>query len=199
VKATVAEEMYMKVLAVNGSPRKNGNTATMLREILSGAAEKGAKTRLVHLNDLTMKGCQGCLTCREKPGECAHKDDFQGLLEEMKNCDAIALGTPIYVFSVTGQFKCFLDRCYCFIDNSEEGTYRSVLPGGKKLALVTSQGNEDSQAYRHIIDYLLLLFSFLSGSSIEVITQSGTEDKDSARKDASLVERARAVGRSLAS
>lgn len=188
----------MRVIAINGSPRKSGNTATMLKEVLAGAADAGAETRFIHLNDLDMKGCQGCLYCREHLGECARKDDFQDVLEEMKKADAVALGTPIYVFSVTGQFKCFLDRCFCFTEHTEEETYRSVLPAGKKIALVTSQGNDDAEAYRHIIDYLQLLFSFLSSSSVELITQTGTEDKDDARKDASLLERARAVGRDLA-
>jgi multimeric flavodoxin WrbA len=189
----------MKVIAINGSPRKNGNTATMLNEILAGAAEKGAETRMIHLNALDMKGCQGCLTCREDLGACAFKDDFQDVLKEMKTCDGVALGTPIYVFNVTGQFKCFLDRCFCFIDESVEGTYRSVLPSGKKFALVTSQGDENRETYRHIIDYLQLLLSFLSGSGIEVITQAGTEDRGDAANDAKLMDTARAVGRSIAS
>jgi multimeric flavodoxin WrbA len=170
----------------------------MLKEILAGAVERGADTRFIHLNDLNFKGCQGCLYCREHLGQCAQKDDFQDLLQEMKQADAVALGTPIYVFSVTGQFKCFLDRCFCFTERTEE-TYRSVLPTGKKIALVTSQGNKDAEAYRHIIDYLQLLFSFLSNSSIELITQAGTEDKDDARKDAPLMEQARALGRTLVS
>ena len=189
----------MRVIAINGSPRKNGNTATMLNEILAGAAEKGAETRFIHLNELNMKGCQGCLYCREHIGECAQKDDFQDLLEEMKTADAVALGSPIYVFSVTGQFKCFLDRCFCFTEHNEEAGYRSVLPGGKKMALVTSQGNDDPEAYRHIVDYLQMLFSFLSNASTETIIQAGTEDKDSARTDTPLLKKAKDVGRMLAS
>ncbi|RJP19179.1 MAG: flavodoxin family protein [Candidatus Abyssobacteria bacterium SURF_5] len=187
----------MKVIAINGSPRKNGNTATMLQEILAGAAEKGAETRFIHLNDLNMKGCQGCLVCRENLGTCAYQDDFQDILEEMKKADAIALGTPIYAFNVTGQFKCLLDRCFCFTEADEETGYRSVLPQGKKIALVTSQGNEDAEAYRNIIDYLQLLFSFLSSSSPQLIVQAGTEDKDSARKDVSILNRAREIGGSF--
>ena len=190
----------MKVIAINGSPRKNGNTATMLGKILEGAAEKGAETRMIHLNELNMKGCQGCLECREDLGNCAYDDGFQEVLKEMKECHAVALGTPIYVFNVTGQFKCFLDRCFCFIDHDEEeGVYNSVMPGGKKFALVTSQGDENREAYRHVIEYLQLLLSFLSGSAIEVITQAGTEDKTDAGNNARLMETARAVGRSLAS
>jgi multimeric flavodoxin WrbA len=188
----------MKVIAINGSPRKNGNTATMLQKILDGSAEKGAETRMIHLNALDMKGCQGCLACREKLGECAYDDDFQEVLREMKECDAVALGTPIYAFHITGQFKCFLDRCYCFIDHTEDDEYISVLPKGKKFALVTSQGDESREAYKHVIEYLQLLLSFLSGSTLEVITQAGTEDKTDARNDARLMQAARAVGKSLA-
>ncbi len=189
----------MKVIAINGSPRKNGNTATILKEVLAGAADRGAETRFIHLNDLNMKGCQGCLFCRENLGQCALKDDFQDVLEEMKKCDAVALGTPIYAFNVTGQFKCFLDRCFCFTEMDEETGYKSVLPAGKKVAFISSQGNEDPEAYRNIIDYVQLLLSFLSSASTEIITQTGTEDKDSARKDGVLMERARDLGRSLAS
>ncbi|UCD57192.1 MAG: flavodoxin family protein [Candidatus Hydrogenedentota bacterium] len=189
----------MRVIAINGSPRKDGNTATILKEILDGATEKGAETRLIHLNELNMKGCQGCLACRENLGQCAYQDDFQDLLQEMRKCDAIAFGTPIYVFNVTGQYKCFLDRCYCFVGTSEEDGYRSVLPSPKKFALVTSQGNENPEVYRHVIDYLKVLLSILGDSSLEVITQTGTEDKDSARNDAGLMAQARAVGRLLAS
>ncbi len=190
----------MKVIAINGSPRKSGNTATMLQKVLDGAAEKGAETRMIHLNSIDMKGCQGCLACRDNLGECAYKDDFQDILKAMKECDAVVLGTPIYVFNVTGQFKCLLDRCYCFIDrNEEDGSYRSVLPEGKKFALVTSQGDENRDAYRNVIEYLQLLLSFLSGSALEVITQVGTEDRGDAGGDARLMETALAVGRSLAS
>jgi multimeric flavodoxin WrbA len=173
----------------------------MLGEILAGAAEQGADTRLIHLNELNMKGCQGCLACREKLGQCAYKDDLQDVLEEMRNCDAVAVGTPIYMFSFTGQFKCFLDRCFCFIamQEGEKVNYQSVLPGGKKFALVTSQGNDDPEEYRRVIRYLEMLFSFLSGSSIEVITQAGTDEKNSALNDASLLEKARALGHTLAS
>jgi hypothetical protein len=85
------------------------------------------------------------------------------------------------------------------MQEGEEVNYQSVLPAGKKFALVTSQGNDDPEEYRRVIRYLEMLFSFLSGSSIEVITQAGTDDKSSARNDASLLKKARALGHTLAS
>ncbi len=190
----------MKILAINGSPRKDGNTAAMLNEVLAGAAEKGAETRIVHLNDLNVKGCQGCLWCRENLGECAFEDDFQDILKEMKECDAIALGSPIYVFQVSGQFKCFLDRCFCITEIDEEaGTYGTVLPAGKKIAFVSSQGDENPETYQHVIEYVNMLLSFLSGSGVEVITQAGAKEKDDASKDTDVMAKARSVGRELAS
>jgi multimeric flavodoxin WrbA len=189
----------MRVLAVNGSPRKKGNTATILEQVLAGAAEQGAETRMIHLNALKLKGCQGCLACRENIGECACKDDFQDVLEALKTSDAVAFGTPIYVFHVSGQFKSFLDRCYCMVPDPEEGApYEAAVPPGKRFLIVTSQGDEDPEAYRHVIDYLRMIFSFLGGT-IEVITQAGTEDRNSARNDEGLLSTAREKGRRLAS
>ncbi len=185
----------MKVLAINGSPRKKGNTTTMLEQILAGAAEVGAETRMIDLNALKMRGCQGCLACRENIGECACKDDFQDVLEALKTSDAIAFGTPIYVFNVSGQFKCFLDRCYCLVPDPEgEAGYEAAIPPGRKFTIVTSQGDEDPEAYRHVIEYLRMIFSFLGGT-IRVITQAGTEDRDSARNDEALLSKARDAGR----
>jgi multimeric flavodoxin WrbA len=189
----------MRVLAINGSPRKKGNTATLLGQVLDAAAAKGAETRMIHLNDLDMKGCQGCLVCRENMGECAVKDDFQDVLEEIKTSDAIAFGTPIYVFNVSGQFKCFLDRCFCLVDSPEDGmSYKTGLPAGRKFVLVTSQGDEDPEAYRHIIEYLRTIFSFLGGT-VEVITQTGSQDRDSARNDGTLLSSADRAGNWLVS
>jgi multimeric flavodoxin WrbA len=172
----------------------------MLAAILAGASEKGAETRIFHINELNMKGCQGCLWCRENLGQCAFQDDFQDVLRAMRECDAAVLGTPIYTFNVTGQFKCFLDRCFCCVERiEEEDTYKSVLPGGKKFALVTSQGHEDPEAYAHIINYLQMLMGFLSGSSLDIITQAGTEEKTDAKDDTPLIQKCRETGRSLAS
>ena len=70
----------MKVLAVNGSPRKNWNTATLLRKALEGAASQGAETEFIHLYDLNFKGCQSCFACKtiggKSYGKCARKDDI---------------------------------------------------------------------------------------------------------------------------
>jgi len=104
----------MKVIAINGSPRKNWNTATLLKHALKGAESAGAETKLVHLYDLTYKGCVSCFACKLKGGEsfgrCAVKDDLAPVFEEIRTANALILGSPIYFGDVTGQMRSFLER-----------------------------------------------------------------------------------------
>ena len=102
----------MKVLAINGSPRgENGNTEVLLRQFLKGCAEEGAEIETIYLKDKNIKHCSGCFTCWTKtPGKCIHKDDMEELLEKLKEADIIVYATPLYVYTVTGLMKDFMDR-----------------------------------------------------------------------------------------
>ena len=104
----------MKVLAVNGSPRKKWNTATLLGKALEGAASAGAETKLIHLYDLNFKGCVSCFACKtiggRSYGKCAMRDGLRPLLEKAADADAIILGSPIYFGSVTGEMRSFMER-----------------------------------------------------------------------------------------
>ncbi|MGA2120626.1 MAG: flavodoxin family protein [Methanoregula sp.] len=104
----------MKVLAINGSPRKKWNTATLLEHALAGAQSKGAETELVHLYDLDFKGCTSCFACKLKGGKsygkCAVRDGLAPVLEKIVDVDALILGSPIYFGNVTGMMRCFMER-----------------------------------------------------------------------------------------
>lgn len=104
----------MKVLAINGSARKDRNTATVLKNALDGAASQGAETELVHLYDIDFKGCKSCLACKLKNGKsygkCAQRDGLTPVLEKIPDVDALILGSPIYFGSVTGEMRSFIER-----------------------------------------------------------------------------------------
>lgn len=102
----------MKVLAINGSPRgEKGNTEVLLVEFLKGCEEAGAEIETIYLKDKEIKHCIGCFTCWTKtPGKCIHKDDMEELLEKLKEADIVVYATPLYVFTVTGIMKDFMDR-----------------------------------------------------------------------------------------
>jgi len=104
----------VKVLAINGSPRKKWNTATLLEKALEGAASRGAETSLVHLYDLDFKGCTSCFACKLKDGKsygkCAMNDGLTPVLEKLVDASALLLGSPIYFGTVTGEMRSFMER-----------------------------------------------------------------------------------------
>jgi multimeric flavodoxin WrbA len=95
------------VLGICGSARKNGNTATLLREALNAT---GMESELVFLSDLTIGFCSGCLSCVKNKGVCIKDDDMKGLLEKMIESRAIVLGSPNYYYDVSGLVKNMIDR-----------------------------------------------------------------------------------------
>jgi len=103
----------MKVIAINGSPRKNWNTHILLEKCLKGAKEAGAVTEIIHLYDIQFKGCSSCLTCKLKGNtvsKCVMKDALEPILQKICECDALVLGSPIYFASVTGKMNSFMER-----------------------------------------------------------------------------------------
>lgn len=104
----------MKIVACNGSPRKEWNTATLLQHVLNGAASVGAQTSMHHLYDYTFTGCRSCMLCKRKglsgKRQCAMKDELTPLLEEIAGADALVMGSPVYFYGETGVFRCFMER-----------------------------------------------------------------------------------------
>jgi multimeric flavodoxin WrbA len=102
----------MKILAVNGSPKGNqGNTECILHPFLEGAREAGAQTKTIYLKDKKINHCLGCFSCwSATPGLCIHKDDMPELLQMIVQSDILVYASPLYVFSVTGLMKDFMDR-----------------------------------------------------------------------------------------
>jgi multimeric flavodoxin WrbA len=103
----------MDLIAINGSPRVHGNTATLIKHALKGAQSKGANTECINLYHLNYKGCRGCFSCkRDGPGyaRCAIHDELEPILDKITEADALILGTPIYYGSATGEVRSFLER-----------------------------------------------------------------------------------------
>ena len=104
----------MKVLAFNGSPRKEWNTAGLAKSALEGAASQGAATELVHLYDLDYKGCTSCFACKLKGGKsygrCVLKDGLTPYFQKAAEADALVLASPVYLGTATGEMRSFLER-----------------------------------------------------------------------------------------
>lgn len=106
----------MKIVAVNGSPRRTSNSAQMLKAFESGvlSVEPTAEVEYVDLYTLKFTGCISCFSCKRKGGEfygqCPVKDGIHDLIEHVYDADAVAIAAPIYFGDINAQTKCFLER-----------------------------------------------------------------------------------------
>ncbi|MCK9631515.1 MAG: flavodoxin family protein [Methanoregula sp.] len=101
--------MTITVLGISGSPRRHGNTETLLDSFLEGAREAGAGVEKVILKDLDITPCRGCNACH-KGGDCIVKDDAPLLYDRIFAADCVAVASPIYSMGITAQLKGFIDR-----------------------------------------------------------------------------------------
>lgn len=101
----------MKVLAINGSPRANGNTAGMLQTVLGVCAASGLETELYQAGGRSVYGCKACGGCAKHVGSCSIDDWINELYPKMVAADAILLGSPTYFSDLTPEMKAVIDRC----------------------------------------------------------------------------------------
>ncbi len=143
----------MRVLAINGSPRKKWNTATLLRKSLAGARSKGAKTELVHLYDLSYRGCNSCFACKKiggkSHGKCAVRDELTPVLNMAAESDVLILGSPIYFHTETGEMRSFMERLL-FPYLTYTPSFASIFKGRLQTGLVyTMNVTEENMAAFH--------------------------------------------------
>ncbi len=105
--------MPVSILGIAGSPRRNGNTDALLREVLRGAAEAGAAAEFLAIRDLKMRPCLECNRC-QATGRCVIPDDAQAVHDKLLATDHVVFATPIFFAAVSAQAKILIDRCQCF-------------------------------------------------------------------------------------
>ena len=134
----------MKIYAINGSPRREHNTARLLDAFLEDAASvaEGAETRRVDLYTLDYKGCTECFACKRKGspsyGRCAYPDELRELLWDVARADVIAFGSPVYFSDISGQLRCFLERLYYPFTAFKKGEDRVIAPKKRPTAFIYS-------------------------------------------------------------
>ncbi len=121
----------MKVLAVCGSKRMKGNTATLLKKALKPFREAGMETEMLFLGEMDLEGCRGCEGCA-RTNRCVIDDDMQKAYQLMREADVLLAGSPTYFYNMSSEMKRFIDRCYCFTsyDKSDRSAWVSELEEG---------------------------------------------------------------------
>ena len=128
----------MKTIIINASPRKNWNTAQLLKEAQKGAESVGAETEYIDLYDLRFTGCRSCLACKRKGAErnkCYWKDDLSPLIDKILHADAVIIGSPIYMGEPTAHFRALYERlAFCVL--SYDGGNPSYFDGKVNMGFI---------------------------------------------------------------
>ena len=129
----------MKVIAINGSPRKNGNTHNAIQMVFAELEKEGIETEEILIGNKAIRSCIACGKCREVPGMChAFKDDgVNAAIEKMKETDGVLLASPVYYSGISGAMKCFCDRMFYASAGAPEVFHHKV---GAALTAVRRSG-----------------------------------------------------------
>ena len=182
-----ASDSRPKVVAVIGSPRRRGNTATLVDAALEELERSGCDCTRIVLADKRIEFCSGHVYCGERA--CPHDDDMAGILEQVYCADGLLLATPIYYENVSGQMKTFMDRNATRYYGEQWLTAKVV----GLIAVAAESGADDTlAAMRRFV-------AFSNPEELPVVALGGCADKPGdAAQDAELMAKARALGRSMA-
>lgn len=187
----------MEVVAICGSPRGQGNTATLLEAVLAGAAEAGARVARFDPARLHIEQCTACARCLESPeAECVLEDDMGPLYAALRRADAWVLGTPVYYNHVSGTLKVVIDRLYSFY--TTEGGWRLGLPGTRQGAVVVVQADPGPEVPTRVADYLEEVLAAYRVTCVGRLAEPRLGAPGDAAGRPELLLRARALGRRLA-
>ncbi len=159
----------MRILVLNGSPRPNGSTKSMVEAFREGAAEVGHSVDVVDVCRLKIGGCLACEYCHTRDhGTCVQKDDMQEVYALLKEAEMLVIASPIYYHGISGQLKCVIDRFYA-------AAYPTKPPHLKKVAMILSSGDPnmyDGAMFSYQGDFL----DYLGLESMGVFTSHGGEN-----------------------
>ena len=181
------------IIIINGSPRMDGNTSTLLNAVARGAEDGGAAVKFYTLFKMKYMACQSCFFCRVND-DCVIKDGLHELLQRIKTADGVVVGSPIYMMQMTGPVKNMYDRLFALTDAEYNPRF-----GVKKMLTVYSQGFADPHMFESYFDYTAAIYPALGFDLIDNIVSTNGNDPESAERNSELKIRAYEAGKKIAS
>ena len=185
--------MGVAILAIHGSPRKNGNSVYLAQRAIKAAENRHTRIEQVYLDDLKIKPCTGCDACRKEiKGHCIIKDDMQKLYEKVLKADVLLFSSPVYWFTYSAQLKLFFDRLYAVQTET-----LSALKG-KKIGIILAYGDVDqvSSGAINAIHTLQDTFKYTESEILGIVHGTGGAI-GATQKNRKLVKQARELGKKL--
>ena len=182
-----------KILVVQGSPRKKGNSITLAEQIAKGAESVGAVAERIYLHDKNISPCQACYACqRPDSSGCAIDDEMQPIYKKLIDADCWIIASPVYWFTMSAQTKLFIDRCFAL------QAYKKDAFAGKQIAIAMSYGDTDTfnsgcvNALRTFQD----AFRYVGANMVGMVYGSA-EKPGEIKSNQSLMDQAEALGKKI--
>jgi multimeric flavodoxin WrbA len=160
----------MKIIGINGSPRKGWNTHILVEDSLKGAASKGMKTELVNLYDFDFRGCISCFQCKRLAGSslgrCVVQDSLRPVLDQIDSCDGFILGSPVYIGEVTASMRALIERLtfqYISYGQDRKPRFARRIPVGLIYTMNVPESALESSGYLARFQFYENLFTRIFG------------------------------------
>lgn len=189
----------MKVLAINASPRRDGNSSILLGAAVRGAKEAGHHVTLLQLDDFVEGALRDCRVCRRADGSCSIPDDFERLLiDHVLPADGLIFATPLYWYGMSGQLKSAFDRLFCYMSPSwaKSETVLEGLPG-KRVGVLIACEESYQGATLGLRAQFQELTRYLEQDLVDVVVGVGNSRGDVAHDPADPLAAAETLGRRL--
>jgi len=185
----------MKILAIAGSPRRGGNTDTLLDQAIAGAREAGAEVEQVVLSRLNVGPCIECNRCFES-GRCAVQDDYQMLYDKTLEADGIMLAAPIFFMNLNAHTKAFIDRFQSLwaLRNVLEKPVPLPAGGGQRRAIFLSTAGWHKTKFDCSLSVVRAFLATIETKLAGKLCINGIDDKGEVSEHPDLLEQARALG-----
>ncbi len=183
----------MKVIGLNGSARKDGNTAIVMRHVFGELEKEGIETELIQLSGMKIHGCLACFKCSSrKDGLCGQRDDDgNALISRMAAADGILLGSPTYVADVSPEIKAVMDRA-CLVSRANGAFLRRKVGA----AVVVARRGGAIHAFDSLNHFFFISEMVVPGSSYWNIAMG--RDPGQVESDAEGIETMQVLGRNMA-
>lgn len=187
--------MSKKILILNGSPRKNGNTVALCEAFTAGAEAAGHEVTRFDLQQMNIHGCLGCMKGGKNPDSpCVQKDDMDKIYAVYKDAALVVLASPMYFWSVTGQLKIAFDRLFAV----SECNANYQTPKKDCIMLMAAEGDTPNN-WKPVLDYYHALLGHIDWKDCGTVLAGGVMNVGDIQKDASkpALEEARKLGASI--
>ncbi len=182
-----------RIVIVMGSPRRNGNSASLAGRVADGARSVGGEVESLYLHDMNISSCDACDVCREEiETDCVINDDMRDLYPKLREADALVIASPIYWFTVSAQTKLFMDRCYAL-----GGPQGNALKG-KRIGIALAYGDSDpfNSGAVNAIRTFQDAFNYI-GANIVGMVYGSASDPGEIKSNRALMDKAYQLGRQL--